>query len=73
MVLVNAIRYDFGLDGYDLPASLGQHGISPARLLLSAAIGAVLILVGGYLLVRASKMERHPSPRLAPDTSLASD
>jgi hypothetical protein len=68
MVWVNAIRYDFGLNGYDLPASLGQQGISPVRLWLSVAVGALLLLVSGYLLVQAWRMERDLRPRLQPKT-----
>jgi hypothetical protein len=53
MVWVNEIRYGFGLDGFGLPVSLGTPGISPVRLGISAALGAVLVLVSGYLLVKA--------------------
>lgn len=53
MVWVNEIRYGFGLDGYDLPLTLGTPGISPVRLGISAVLGALLVLVSGYLLVRA--------------------
>jgi len=71
MVWVNAVRYDFGLDSYDLPASLGQQGISPARLALSAAIGAVLLLVSAIVLFKAWRM----APDLPPNhrDSLQSD
>jgi len=68
MIWVNAARYDFGLNVYDLPASLGQQGISPVRLLLSVAIGALLLLASGYLLVRAWRMERDLRPGLEPET-----
>ena len=53
MVWVNEVRYGFGLDGFSLPASLGTPGISPIRLGISAVLGALLVLVSGYLLVRA--------------------
>jgi hypothetical protein len=58
MVWVNAVRYDFGLSIFDLPASLEHQGLSPVRVLLSAAIGALLLLAGGYLLFQAWRMER---------------
>jgi hypothetical protein len=67
MIWINATRYDFGLNVYDLPASLGQQGISPVRLLLSVAIGALLLLASGYLLVRAWRMERDLRPRPEPE------
>jgi hypothetical protein len=72
MVWINAIRYDFGLNDFDLPVSLGQQGISPARLVLSLAVGAVLMLVSCYLLVRAWRLERDPRPKGAPETRSAS-
>jgi Predicted membrane protein (DUF2142) len=53
MVWVNEIRYGFGMDGLGLPVSLGTPGISPVRLGISAVLGALLVLVSGYLLVRA--------------------
>jgi len=53
MVWVNEVRYGFGLDPFGLPASLGTPGISPIRLGISAVIGALLVLVSGYLLVQA--------------------
>jgi hypothetical protein len=68
MVWVNAVRYDFGLNTYDLPASLGQQGISPVRLWLSLAVGALLLLVSGYLLLQAWRMEPDLGPRLEPET-----
>jgi hypothetical protein len=68
MIWVNAARYDFGLNVYDLPASLGQQGLSPVRLFLSLAVGALLLLVSGYLLVRAWKMRRDLRPPLEPET-----
>jgi hypothetical protein len=52
MVWVNEIRYGFGMDGYGLPASL-TPGMSPVRLGISAVLGALLVLVSGYLLVKA--------------------
>jgi hypothetical protein len=53
MVWVNEIRYGFGLDGFGLPESLGTPGISHLRLDISAVAGALLVLVSGYLLVKA--------------------
>jgi hypothetical protein len=53
MVWVNEIRYGFGLDGFDLPAQLGTPGISLVRLGISAVLGALLVLVSGYLLLQA--------------------
>jgi hypothetical protein len=67
MVCVNAVRYDFGLNSYDLPLSLAHPGLSPVRLVLSAAIGALLALVSGYLLAKAWRMERYLRPRLEPE------
>jgi hypothetical protein len=67
MVWTNAVRYDFGLSALGLPASLGPQGISPVRLLLSVAIGALLLLASGYLLVQAWRMERDLRPRLEPE------
>ena len=79
MVWTNAVRYDFGLSALGLPASLEHQGISAVRLLLSAAIGGLLLLGSGYLLVRAWRMEpdRRPRPKAgsepksAPQTLLA--
>ena len=68
MVWVNAVRYGFGLNAYDLPASLGSPGIDPARLGLSAAVGVLLLLVSGYLLLQAWRMEPDLGPRLEPET-----
>jgi Predicted membrane protein (DUF2142) len=68
MVWTNAVRYDFGLSAFGLPASLGPQGTSPVRLLLSVAIGALLLLASGYLLVQAWRMERDLRPRLEPET-----
>ncbi len=56
MIWVNAVRYDFGLTHNDLPLSLAHPGLSPVRLVLSAAIGALLLLVSGYLLAKAWRM-----------------
>jgi hypothetical protein len=69
MVSVNAIRYDFGLSDFGLPLSLGQQGISPVRLWLSMAVGAMLLLVSGYLLVQAWRMGRDVRPGLEPETA----
>ena len=71
MVLVNAVRYDFGLNAFDLPASLAQQGISPIWLLSSALIGVILVIASGYLLVQAWRMERDTRPRLGSETPLA--
>lgn len=68
MVWTNAVRYDFGLSTYALPVSLGHQGISPVRLLLSVAVGALLLLVSGYLLVQAWRMERDLRPRIEAET-----
>jgi len=67
MVWVNAARYDFGLNDYGLPASLAQQGISPARLWLSVAVGALLLLISGYLLVQGWRMGRDLRPSLEPE------
>jgi len=71
MVWTNAVRYDFGLSAFGLPASLGPQGISAVRLLLSVAIGTLLLLAGGYLLVQAWRMERDLRPRLELETRSA--
>jgi hypothetical protein len=78
MVWVNAIRYDFGLNSYDLPLSFAHPGLSPARLMLSAAIGAVLVLASGYVFAKAWRMkpDRRSSleletPSHPPETPLA--
>jgi hypothetical protein len=68
MVWINAVRYEFGVNILGVPGSLGQLGISPVRLWLSVAVGAVLLLVSGYLLVQAWKMRRDLGPRLEPET-----
>jgi hypothetical protein len=64
MVWVNEVRYGFGLDPFGLPASLGTPGISPVRLAISAVLGALLVLVSVYILVRAwrSKPDFFPGP-----------
>jgi hypothetical protein len=67
MVWVNAIRYGFGLNGFGLPASLGSPGISPVRLGISAVIGALLLLVSGFLLVHASRRKQDLVPALEPE------
>jgi hypothetical protein len=66
MVWVNEVRYGFGLDGYGLPASLGTPGISQVRLGISAVLGALLVLVSGYLLVKAWRSK----PDLGPGNEL---
>jgi hypothetical protein len=53
MVWVNEVRFGFGLDGFGLPVSLGTPGMSPVRLGISAVLGALLVLVSVYLLVKA--------------------
>ena len=68
MVWVNAVRYDFGLSDFGLPLSLGQQGISPVRLWLSVAVGAMLLLFSGYLLVQAWRMGQDVRPSLEPET-----
>ena len=68
MVWINAIRYDFGVDILGLPGSLAQQGISPVRLWLSVAVGAILLLVSGYLLVQARRMTPDPRPGLEAET-----
>ncbi len=55
MVWVNAIRYAFGLDPSDLPANLTYPAINPLRLGLSAALGAVLVLVSAYQILQAAR------------------
>ena len=62
MVWVNAVRYGLGVDDIDLPAQLRTLGISPIRLGISAVLGAVLVLIGGYLLWEAWRTK----PDLAP-------
>jgi len=68
MVWVNAVRYDFGLNALDLPASLGNPGISSVQLGISATLGLLLLVVGGYLLVQAWRMGRDLRPPLEPAT-----
>jgi hypothetical protein len=65
MVWVNAIRYGFGLNAFGLPVSLGNPGISSVRLAISATLGLLLLLVGGYLLVQAWRTQRDLRPGLA--------
>jgi hypothetical protein len=67
MVWVNAIRYNFGLNDFGLPVSLAQQGLSPARLLLSAAIGTLLMLASGFVLVQAWRMEPDARSRFEPE------
>jgi hypothetical protein len=57
MVWVNAFRYNFGVDLFGVPVSLEQQGLSPVRLWLSMGVGALLVLVSIYLIVRAKRME----------------
>jgi hypothetical protein len=77
MVWVNEVRYGFGLDGFDLPMTLGAPGISPVRLGISAVLGALLVLVSGYLLVKAWRSEpdfalsNEPEQLLTPSESNA--
>jgi hypothetical protein len=66
MVWVNAVRYGFGLDPFGLPATLGTPGISPVRLGISAALGLLLVLTSGYLLVQAWRMRQEPLRGLYP-------
>jgi hypothetical protein len=70
MVWVNEIRYGFGLDPFDLPVSLVNPGISPVRLGISAVIGALLVLVSGYLLVRTWRSKPDSAPGNEPERSL---
>jgi Predicted membrane protein (DUF2142) len=67
MVWVNAIRYGFGMDGNGLPLSLGTPGMNPTRLGISAAIGLLLVVVSGYLLVQASRKAPDFPPYLMPE------
>jgi hypothetical protein len=62
MVWVNEIRYGFGLDGFGLPASFGTPGMSYVRLAISSVLGALLVLVSGYILFKAWRSR----PDLAP-------
>jgi hypothetical protein len=64
MVWVNAVRYDFGLNDYGLPISLAQQGISPVRLVISVAVGSLLLLVSASLAWRAWAMK----PDFRPNT-----
>jgi hypothetical protein len=70
-VWVNAVRYAFGLTGFLLPVTLGKPGISPDKLGFSVAAGLLLVLVSGYLLVRAWKMPPDLVSGVAPDVSSA--
>ena len=70
MVWINAVRYDFGVDLLGLPVSLAQQGMSPVRLWLSMAVGALLLLVSGYLLLQAWRMRPDVLFALEPDGSL---
>jgi hypothetical protein len=63
MVWTNEVRYDFGLSALGLPAVIGPQGTSPVRLLLSVAIGALLLLASGYLVVQAWRMDHDLRPR----------
>jgi hypothetical protein len=67
MVWVNAVRYDFGLNGYDLPASFAQPGLSHIRLGISVVIGLLLVMVSGYLLVRAWRTKPDFRPGSEPE------
>jgi hypothetical protein len=67
MVWVNAVRYGFGLSAFPFPASLGQPGISPVRLGLSAALSLLLLLVSGYQLVQALRTKQDIRPGLEPE------
>jgi Predicted membrane protein (DUF2142) len=67
MVWVNAIRYGFGLNAYALPASLANPGLSTVRLVISAAAGLLLVLISGYLLVRAWRTPPDFRPALEPE------
>jgi hypothetical protein len=68
MVWVNAIRYDFGLNNYDLPLSFAHPGLSPVQLTFSAAIGAVLVLASGYAFAKAWRMKPDRRSSLDPET-----
>jgi hypothetical protein len=70
MVWVNEIRYGFGLDGFGLPASRGTPGISSVRLGISAVLGALLVLVSVYLLVKAWRSKPDLAPGNEPEYSL---
>jgi hypothetical protein len=56
MVWVNALRYGFGLNPLDLPASLANPGLSTVRLVLSAAVGSLLVLLSGYQFLQARRL-----------------
>jgi hypothetical protein len=70
MVWVNEVRYGFGLDGFGLPVQLGTPGISPVRLAISAVLGALLVLVSVYILVRAWRSKPDFAPGPEPDQLL---
>jgi len=67
MVWVNAARYGFGLDAEGLPLTLRNPGINYARLGVSAAVGLLLLLVSGLLLVQAARMKTDPYSGQEPD------
>jgi hypothetical protein len=62
MVWVNAARYAFGLNAFELPLSVGHPGIGVVQLAISVAAGALLVLVGAYLLVRGWLMAKDVDP-----------
>jgi len=66
MIWTNAVRYGYGINGYGLPASLVNPGISMVRLGISAVIGAILLSVSGYLFVHAWRMKRDSGADLEP-------
>ncbi len=70
MVWVNEIRYGFGLNGYSLPASLGTPGISHVRLGISAVLGAILVVISGYLLAKAWRSKPDVIPGDEPERLL---
>ncbi len=72
MVWVNEIRYGFGVDSVDLPATFANPALSSVRLAVSAVVGAFLLLVSGYLLVQAWRMRPDLLSAVAHDGSLAS-
>ncbi len=75
MVWLNEIRYGFGLDGFGLPVQLQTPGMSPVRLGISAVLGLLLVLVSGYLLVKAWRskpdfaLSNEPEQLLTPSES----
>lgn len=72
MVWVNEVRYGFGVDAVDLPATLANPALSSLRLAVSAVVGAFLLLVSGYLLVQAWRMRPDLISAAAQDGSVAS-